>query len=64
MIMPIKRREQIKQIPQDLAEEISAAKSLYSISKKEQSAEFIVAAKTVNEKLRSAGLTALLLVEK
>ena len=54
-----------KQMPTELAVEKAAVEKLYNpVHKGEgQSAEYIAAAKALNEKLRAAGLTSLLMVE-
>lgn len=56
---------QAAQMPAELAAEKEAVSKLYNPVHKGQgqSAQYIAAAKALNEKLRAAGLTSLLMVE-
>jgi len=63
MLMSKETREQTKRLTPELDAEIKATMKFFDVLKREQSQEFIDAAKKVNAKLRAAGLTSLVLVE-
>lgn len=63
MLEPKRVREQRKLISPELDAEKREAMKLFDVFKKNQSPEFIAAAKQVNAKLLAAGLDALVLVE-
>ena len=62
MRMPKSVITQSAQLSPELAAEKKAVSALFRFGQ-EQSAEYVAAAKAFNEKLRDAGLTALLVVE-
>lgn len=62
MRMPKSVTQQSAQLSPEMAEESKAVRALFRFGK-DQSPEYVAAAKAFNAKLREAGLTALLVVE-
>lgn len=64
MIMSRKAKEQRANLPSDLAAESQEVSRLYRPTQVNQSEEYVAAAKALNIKLKAAGFTSLLKVEK